>query len=113
MCIICNNSYNKDIIKLKIENCKKIKEIPKTLINLKSLKISKCDNLNIIPKELINLEKLYIHYYNNVRIIPIHLQKLQKIQIDYNHINNPTIYFYSNNSQEIKKILNYIYQINN
>ena len=114
MCIICSNNINnlKLLKKIKIENCKNIIKIPNELINLKSIKIIHCDNFKYIPKELINLEKIYIHYFNNVKIIPRELINLTKLQLDYHYFTNQSaMYFYSNNEEEIKKIINYINQI--
>lgn len=115
MCIICSNNINnlKLLKKIKIENCKNIITIPKELINLKSIKIIKCDNFKYIPKELTNLEKIYIHYFNNIKNIPLEFLNLKKIQLDYHYFTNQSaIYFYSNNEEEIKKIIKYLNTIN-
>jgi hypothetical protein len=111
MCIICSSDINNILFldKIKIENCKNIKCIPKELVNLKSLKIIKCDNLEYIPETLKKLEKLYLHYFNKVKSIPNQLVNLKKIQIDYCPVNQSTIYLISKNAIEIKKIINYLF----
>jgi hypothetical protein len=114
MCIICNNNINDLILlkKIKIENCNKIKKIPKELINLKKIKIIKCYNFEIIPKELINLEKLYVHYFNKIHKLPLELINMNKLQLDYHYFNNQSaMYFYSNDYNEIKKILKFLNNI--
>ena len=71
MCIICNKEYDINIKKIYIQNCKKIKEIPKDLINLEEIIIEKCDNFNKLYDTFTKLKILHIHYYNKITVVCI------------------------------------------
>jgi len=62
-----------------------IKEIPNTLLNLKELDIYNCD-IKEIPDTLINIEKINLHNCNNIKTIPktfINLKVLSLYNCDH------------------------------
>jgi len=111
MCIICNKEYDINIKYIYIQNCKKIKEIPKNLINLEELIIEKCDNFNKLHNTFTKLKKLYIHYYNKISYIPDNFNNLEDLQLEFCPIGKQTIYCYSIDKKKIQNYINYINKI--
>jgi hypothetical protein len=94
MCIICNKEVNVNIECILC--CRKVKKIPKELINLKYL-VCIGSKIKTIPNTLVNLENLEV-CYTNVKFIPDNL-KLKGLKTNCNILISPKTYKQEPNNQ--------------